>query len=61
MSSRMRAVGTMISMRAVALYLGVCIMVANRHLPYEAVLRPLFKAVKPVIETGGYKIYEARK
>jgi 16S rRNA (guanine1207-N2)-methyltransferase len=40
---------------------GVCIMVANRHLPYEAVLRPLFKAVKPVIETGGYKIYEARK
>jgi 16S rRNA (guanine1207-N2)-methyltransferase len=40
---------------------GVCIMVANRHLPYEAVLRPLFKAVKPVIETGGYKIYVARK
>lgn len=40
---------------------GVCVMVANRHLPYEAVLRPLFKAVTPVIEEGGYKIYEARK
>jgi len=40
---------------------GVCIMVANRHLPYEAVLKPLFKAVTPIIETGGYKIYEARK
>ena len=40
---------------------GTCVMVANRHLPYEAVLKPLFKAVKPVIEDGGYKIYEARK
>lgn len=40
---------------------GVCVMVANRHLPYEAVLKPLFKAVTPVIEDGGYKIYEARK
>ena len=40
---------------------GVCVMVANRHLPYEAVLKPLFKAITPVIEDGGYKIYEARK
>ncbi|MCW5691218.1 MAG: class I SAM-dependent methyltransferase [Pseudolabrys sp.] len=40
---------------------GVCVMVANRHLPYEAVLKPLFKAVTPLIETGGYKIFEARK
>lgn len=40
---------------------GVCVMVANRHLPYEAVLKPLFKTVTPIIETGGYKIYEARK
>jgi len=40
---------------------GICVMVANRHLPYEAVLKPLFKAVTPVIEQGGYKIYEARK
>lgn len=40
---------------------GVCVMVANRHLPYEAVLKPLFKAVTPLLETGGYKIFEARK
>lgn len=40
---------------------GVCVMVANRHLPYEAVLKSLFKAVTPIVETGGYKIYEARK
>lgn len=40
---------------------GICVMVANRHLPYEAVLKPLFKTVTPVIEQGGYKIYEARK
>lgn len=40
---------------------GICVMVANRHLPYEAVLKPLFKAVTPLIETGGYKIFEARK
>ena len=40
---------------------GVCVMVANRHLPYEAVLKPLFKAVTPIVETGGYKIYEACK
>jgi len=40
---------------------GICVMVANRHLPYEAVLKPLFKAVTPVIDQGGYKVYEARK
>jgi 16S rRNA (guanine1207-N2)-methyltransferase len=40
---------------------GVCFMVANRHLPYEAIVRPLFKRVERVIETGGYKIYEAHK
>ncbi len=36
-------------------------MVANRHLPYEAIVKPLFKRVERVIETGGYKIYEAHK
>jgi 16S rRNA (guanine1207-N2)-methyltransferase len=40
---------------------GVCFMVANRHLPYEAIVKPLFKRVERVIETGGYKIYEAHK
>lgn len=36
-------------------------LVANRHLPYEAVLAPLFKTVALKAETGGYKIYEATK
>jgi 16S rRNA (guanine1207-N2)-methyltransferase len=40
---------------------GVCWLVANRHLPYESVLKPLFRHITPVAETGGYKIYEARK
>jgi 16S rRNA (guanine1207-N2)-methyltransferase len=40
---------------------GVCWLVANRHLPYEAILQPLFKRVTLKIETGGYKIYEAIK
>ncbi|MDO8878098.1 MAG: class I SAM-dependent methyltransferase [Pseudolabrys sp.] len=39
---------------------GVCYMVANRHLPYEAILTPVFKRTELVIEAGGYKIYEAR-
>jgi 16S rRNA (guanine1207-N2)-methyltransferase len=38
---------------------GVCYMVANRHLPYEAILKPVFKRAELMIETGGYKIYEA--
>lgn len=38
---------------------GVCFMVANRHLPYEAILKPAFKRAELLIETGGYKIYEA--
>ncbi len=40
---------------------GVCWLTANRHLPYEAVLKPLFKRVNLIAEDGGYKIYEARK
>jgi 16S rRNA (guanine1207-N2)-methyltransferase len=40
---------------------GVCWLVANRHLPYEAILQPLFKRVTLKLETGGYKIYEATK
>lgn len=40
---------------------GVCWLVANRHLPYEAVLKPLFKRIDLKSETGGYKIYEAQK
>jgi len=40
---------------------GSCWLVANRHLPYEAALTPLFKRVELKIETGGYKIYAAQK
>jgi 16S rRNA (guanine1207-N2)-methyltransferase len=40
---------------------GVLWLVANRHLPYEAVLKSLFKRVTPKAEANGYKIYEALK
>ena len=40
---------------------GILWLVANRHLPYEAVLKTLFKRVMPKIEANGYKIYEAVK
>jgi 16S rRNA (guanine1207-N2)-methyltransferase len=40
---------------------GSCWLVANRHLPYEAELKLLFKRVVVIAETGGYKIFEARK
>jgi 16S rRNA (guanine1207-N2)-methyltransferase len=40
---------------------GTCWLVANRHLPYEAEMKVLYRRVAPRIETGGYKIYEALK
>lgn len=40
---------------------GALWLVANRHLPYEGVLKPLFRHVTPLIEASGYKVYEARK
>lgn len=40
---------------------GVLWMVANRHLPYEAVLTSLFRQVALKAEGGGFKVYEARK
>jgi len=40
---------------------GVLWIVANRHLPYEAVLNEHFKTVRPAADAGGYKVYEARK
>jgi 16S rRNA (guanine1207-N2)-methyltransferase len=40
---------------------GVLWLVANRHLPYEAVLKSLFKRVTQKAEANGYKIYEALK
>jgi 16S rRNA (guanine1207-N2)-methyltransferase len=40
---------------------GVLWLVANRHLPYEAVLEPLFTRVERRTDSGGYKVFEARK
>lgn len=40
---------------------GVLWLVANRHLPYESVLKPLFKRVSLKAEASGYKVYEAQK
>jgi 16S rRNA (guanine1207-N2)-methyltransferase len=40
---------------------GLCCLVANRHLSYEAVIKPLFRRIELRIETGGYKVYEAHK
>lgn len=36
-------------------------LVANRHLPYEGVLTPLFSAVTLRADSGGFKVYEAQK
>ena len=38
---------------------GVAWIVANRHLPYEAELQAAFRQVRPVVEAGGYKVFEA--
>jgi 16S rRNA (guanine1207-N2)-methyltransferase len=40
---------------------GVLWMVANRHLPYEAVLGELFTAVAVKADRAGYKVFEAKK
>ena len=40
---------------------GVCWLTANRHLPYEDVLKEHFSAVTQIVQSNGYKIYEARK
>lgn len=40
---------------------GTLWLVANRHLPYERVLAEVFKVVTPRVDTGGYKIFEARR
>jgi len=40
---------------------GVCRVVANVALPYEARLAEVFKAIKLISQSGGYKVYEAVK
>lgn len=38
---------------------GSCWLTANRHLPYEAVLKAHFSTVRLVSEHAGYKVFEA--
>jgi 16S rRNA (guanine1207-N2)-methyltransferase len=40
---------------------GVCWLVANRHLPYEAALSSSFESFDVRADAGGYKVIEARK
>ncbi len=40
---------------------GVCWIVANRHLPYEAVLSAVSTQVRVAVEQDGYKVFEARR
>ena len=40
---------------------GTLYLVANRHMPYEEVLRAAFRSVKPLADEAGYKVFEARK
>jgi 16S rRNA (guanine1207-N2)-methyltransferase len=40
---------------------GICWIVANRHLPYEAALTGAFARLEVKADAGGYKIFEARK
>lgn len=40
---------------------GTLWLVANRHLPYEKVLAEVFKTSPSRADTGGYKVFEARK
>lgn len=38
---------------------GRLFVVANRHLPYEAVLQASFRRVTPLVEQDGFKVHEA--
>jgi 16S rRNA (guanine1207-N2)-methyltransferase len=40
---------------------GVLWLTANRHLPYEQTLAPLFETVEQIAQAKGYKVYAARK
>ena len=53
---------TFIQRAAAALHKGGTLwLTANRHLPYEEVLTPLFRRVTPLAAEKGYKIYQALK
>lgn len=40
---------------------GRLLMVANRHLPYEAVLKANFRRITSIAEDSGYKVIEAQR
>ena len=40
---------------------GALWLTANRHLPYETVLKPLFSRVETRAEARGFKVIEAHK
>ena len=40
---------------------GTLWLTANRHLPYETILNPLFRRVRLIIEASGFKLFEAQK
>lgn len=40
---------------------GRCVLVANRHLPYEGILASAFRSVALLADRAGYKVYEAVK
>ena len=40
---------------------GVLWLTANRHLPYEATLTPLFASADQIAQANGFKIYAAKK
>ena len=40
---------------------GTLWLVANAHLPYEAALREVFRAVAVTVQADGYRVYEARR
>jgi 16S rRNA (guanine1207-N2)-methyltransferase len=40
---------------------GVCWLVANRHLPYEALLNTHFSRNRLVVDDGGFKVFESVK
>ena len=58
-----KRLGTVFIERAAALLRsgGSFWMVANRHLPYEKVLKAMFRRVTPVTEAHGFKVFSALK
>lgn len=58
-----RALGQAFIQKAAAMLRpgGVLWLTANRHLPYEATIVPLFGTVEQVAQAKGFKIYSAQK